>query len=164
MIDAIEKAISYVDMYMLNAHEINIPKNGGARIEHPEYSLRAVRESLVNAVIHRDWFVNGGNIMVEMYRGRVIIKSPGELPKGVTLKNMSSICQRRNHLLADLLIKAGYGEKAGTGIGKMINYCRELDSPDPVFESDGWVNVTFYPSPRSDVAYSKQKETCGHSS
>ena len=153
MIEAVEEMLYVLRIYMLNAHEINVEKNGGARIEHPEYSAAAVREAMVNAIIHRDWLREGGTIMAEMFRGRLEIKSPGGLIGGVTTQNMSKRCERRNHLLADLFARAGYGEKAGTGVKKMIAFCREIGSSEPLFEADTWVNVTFYSSPLSSLKH-----------
>ena len=55
--------------------------------------------------------------MVEIYDDRVSIVSPGGVPKGITKENFGKRSIARNPIIADLLRRAHYIEKAGTGIG-----------------------------------------------
>ena len=57
--------------------------------------------------------------MVEIYDDRVSIVSPGGVPKGITKENFGKRSIARNPIIADLLRRAHYIEKAGTGIGRM---------------------------------------------
>ena len=57
---------------------------GLRRQDIPEYPTRALREAITNAVMHRDWFLEGVNVFVEIYTDRIEILSPGSLPKGLT--------------------------------------------------------------------------------
>ena len=78
--------------------------------------MEAVREALLNAVMHRDWYLTGANVHVEILADRLEIKSPGRFPEGVTLETLGQAAVRRNPLVADLLARAGLVERAGTGI------------------------------------------------
>ena len=47
------------------------------RIEKPDYSERVVLEAIVNALIHRDWLMQGSEVHIDMYNNRCEISSPG---------------------------------------------------------------------------------------
>ncbi|MGH7340555.1 MAG: ATP-binding protein, partial [Candidatus Rokuibacteriota bacterium] len=69
----------------------------------PEYPMKALREAITNAVMHRDWFIHGANIFVELYTDRIEVSSPGGLFKGMTIADLGHKSIRRNALIADLL-------------------------------------------------------------
>jgi ATP-dependent DNA helicase RecG len=112
-----------------------------------EYPMKALREAITNAMMHRDWFVDGANVFVEIFSDRIEVSSPGGLPKGMTLSDLGHKSVRRNALLADLLHRIGFIEKAGTGIGRIRDEARAQGCPDPRFEETGFVTATFYPNP-----------------
>lgn len=112
-----------------------------------EYPMRAVREAITNAVMHRDWFVEGANVFVEIYTDRIEISSPGVLPAGMTLADLGHKSIRRNALIADLLHRIDFIEKAGTGIGRIRDEARAEGCPEPSFEVTGFVTATFFPNP-----------------
>jgi ATP-dependent DNA helicase RecG len=58
------------------------------RHDIPEYPMKALREAIINAVMHRDWFMDGANVFVELYTDRIEVVSPGGLPKGMTLADL----------------------------------------------------------------------------
>jgi ATP-dependent DNA helicase RecG len=70
-------------------------------------------------VAHRDYFEKGANVMVEMFDDRIEITSPGGLPKGLRPEDFGKKSVLRNPNIANLLHRAGYIEKMGTGINKM---------------------------------------------
>lgn len=109
-------------------------------LEIPELALR---EAVVNAVCHRDYFEKGANVMVEIYDDRVEITNPGGLPK--TLKpedfGKKSVC--RNSVIASLLLRSEYIEKMGTGISRIKEALKETNCPAPVFEFDTFFTMTF---------------------
>ena len=139
----IEDALRFVERNTRTAYRIE----GLRRQNIPEYPPNAVREAITNAVMHRDWFFEGANVFVEIYTDRIEISSPGRLPKGLTLADLGEKSIRRNPLVSDLLHRIDFIEKAGTGIRRIRNEARELDCPEPVFEADSFVTVTFRPNP-----------------
>ncbi|MXW48045.1 MAG: hypothetical protein F4Z97_05350 [Gammaproteobacteria bacterium] len=66
--------------------------------------------------MHRDWFLDGANVFVEIYDDRIEVVSPGTLPKELTLADLGHKSVRRNTLIADMLHRIGFIEKAGSGI------------------------------------------------
>lgn len=109
--------------------------------------MKALREAIINAVMHRDWFMEGANVFVEIYTDRIEISSPGGLPKGMKLSDLGHKSVRRNALIADLLHRIDFIEKAGTGIKRIRDEARAQGCPEPVFEETGFVTATFFPNP-----------------
>ena len=106
-----------------------------------------MREAITNAVMHRDWFVDGANVFVELYTDRIEVISPGGLPKGMTLADLGRKSIRRNALIADLLHRIDFIEKAGTGIRRIRDEVREQGCPEPEFETNGFFTAIFRPNP-----------------
>ena len=97
--------------------------------------------------MHRDWFVDGANVFVEIYTDRIEVVSPGSLPWGMSLADLGNKSVRRNALVADLLHRIDFIEKAGTGIRRIRNETRAQGCPDPEFEDNGFFTTTFRPNP-----------------
>ena len=98
-------------------------------------------------VMHRDWFFDGASVFVEIYTDRIEVVSPGSLPKGVTLADLGRKSVRRNALVSDLLHRIDFVEKAGTGIRRIRDEASAQDCPEPQFEANSFVTVTFRPNP-----------------
>jgi ATP-dependent DNA helicase RecG len=91
--------------------------------------------------------MEGANVFVEIYTDRIEISSPGGLPKGMKLSDLGHKSVRRNALIADLLHRIDFIEKAGTGIKRIRDEARAQGCPEPVFEETGFVTATFFPNP-----------------
>jgi len=77
IVSDIEDAMRFIERNTRTAYRIE-----GLRRENiPEYPIRALREAITNAVMHRDWFVDGANVFVEIYTDRIEVISPGGLPR-----------------------------------------------------------------------------------
>jgi len=103
----------------------------------------ALREAVVNAVCHRDYFKKGARVMVEIYDDRVEILSPGGVCKGVTRENFGTISITRNPIIASMFYRIGYIEQMGTGIMRMKNATKEANVAAPEFEFSGFFKVAF---------------------
>ena len=90
-----------------------------ARKEIPELPYEALREALINAVVHRDYFEKGANVIVEIFADRIEITNPGGLVKGLTPENFGKISMLRNPGIANLFQRIDYIEKMGTGIERI---------------------------------------------
>ena len=112
-------------------------------LEIPELALR---EAVVNAVCHRDYFEKGANVMVEIYDDRLEITNPGGLPKTLKPKDFGKKSVCRNSIIASLLLRADYIEKMGTGINRIKKALKEANCPEPQFEYDTFFTLGF---PRS---------------
>ena len=139
----IENALRFIERNTRTAYRIE----GLKRQNIPEYPMKALREAITNAVMHRDWFFDGANVFVEIYTDRIEVVSPGSLPKGVTLADLGRKSVRRNALVSDLLHRIDFVEKAGTGIRRIRDEASAQDCPEPQFEANSFVTVTFRPNP-----------------
>lgn len=139
----IQDAMRFIERNTRTAWRIE----GLRREDVPEYPMKALREAITNAVMHRDWFMEGANVFVEIYTDRIEISSPGGLPKGMKLSDLGHKSIRRNALIADLLHRIEFIEKAGTGIKRIRDEARAQGCPEPRFEETGFFTATFYPNP-----------------
>jgi ATP-dependent DNA helicase RecG len=148
----IEDALRFIERNTRTAYRIERLK----RENIPEYPMKALREAITNAVMHRDWFIEGANVFVEIYTDRIEVVSPGSLPKGMTLADLGSKSVRRNALIADLLHRIDFIEKAGTGIKRIRDEARGGGYPEPVWEANGFVTTIFRPNPEVRTAAEAQ--------
>ena len=79
------------------------------------FNERATREVLLNAVSHRN-YQYGGSIFVIQYQDRLVVKSPGGFPFGITVENIIDKQSPRNRRIAELLSKCGLVERSGQGM------------------------------------------------
>lgn len=88
---------------------------GGRLRRKRAFPVDEVRESIVNAVAHRDYAREGTDIEVSLYRDRLEVTSPGRLPNGVTVEKMREGVVRvaRNELIKEILRDYGYIEHYG---------------------------------------------------
>ncbi|MDL1978616.1 MAG: hypothetical protein LWX52_11070 [Deltaproteobacteria bacterium] len=84
---------------------------------------------------------------LRLYTDRIEVISPGGLPKGMTLADLGRKSIRRNALIADLLHRIEFIEKAGTGIRRIRDEVREQGCPEPEFETNGFFTAIFRPNP-----------------
>jgi ATP-dependent DNA helicase RecG len=100
-----------------------------------DYPLEAIRESIINAVCHRDYTMPS-NTEVRIYDDRLTIWNPGGLPLGITMDDLfkphGSVL--RNKGIGAVLYDMGLIEQWGSGIGKILNLCSLADIPEPHFE------------------------------
>ncbi len=118
---------------------------GMHRIEKGEYPLAAIREMLLNALIHRNYM--GAPIQIRVYDDKISIWNEGILPAGLTsaaLKRSHS-SRPRNLIIADVAFKGGYIDAWGRGTIKILDTCKEAGLPEPeIIEQDGGMLVTLY--------------------
>lgn len=105
------------------------------RVDEPSYPPTAIREALINALIHRDYTIRGGAISVAMYDDRLEIWSDGTLSTDMSFENLwvRHLSKPRNALIADIFYIRKLFEEWGRGTLKIIEQCREMGHPDPEF-------------------------------
>lgn len=94
--------------------------DGLRRIDHADYPEEAMREALVNAVVHRDYDYSG-SIIINIYDDRMEFISLGGLVKGLTLADIrGGVSQPRNAVIANVFYRLELIESYGTGIQKIM--------------------------------------------
>ena len=97
-----------------------------------EYPLEAIREAIINAIIHRDYLVLGSDIKLAIFDDWLEIISPGPLPETITVENLGSgRSETRNRVLAPIFKNLRLIEAQGTGIQKIKH---EIDEEYPEIE------------------------------
>jgi len=124
-----------------NAH-VALVTGGLAEGEVEVLPFGAVREALVNAVMHRDWD-RSGPILVDHAEAELVVHSPGPFLEGVSERTVLTAPSRtRNPLLGDVLRSLRVAEREGTGVDRMfIELVRLGHSPPSFSERDGGVRV-----------------------
>jgi predicted HTH transcriptional regulator len=135
--ELIDQAVSFV-MSRINAKVSDRDKTVLADVEL-ELPLQAVTEAIVNAVCHRDYTSNG-SVQVMLFKDRLEIWNPGQLPYGLTVKMLKTRHPSRpaNPLLARPMYLYGSIEQVGTGTEMIVEKCIEqgLRTPDFVQEEN----------------------------
>lgn len=109
---------------------------GLQRIEKDEYPVAAVREILLNALVHRDYM--SSFIQVRIYDDKLWVWNSGKLPEDISLESLRRVhsSHPRNPLIADVCFKGGYIDSWGRGTLKIINSCLEAGLPEPKIAED----------------------------
>lgn len=121
---------------------------GMRREEHSDYPYKAVREVLVNALIHRDYQIIGTEVHVDMFDDRMEIISPGGMFNGGRIQDMDlnhipSV--RRNEVISDIFGRLSYMDRRGSGIGRIVHsYMGGMKKP--VFYSDEFMFSVVLPN------------------
>jgi ATP-dependent DNA helicase RecG len=102
-----------------------------------DYPLPAIREALLNALIHRDYFNNTVQTQVKIFDDHIRFHNPGHLPEGVTIDMIlkEHYSYHRNPKVADIFYRAGLVERYGSGIERIITAFRSAGMPVPTFVS-----------------------------
>ena len=112
------------------------------------YPVDALRETIVNALGHRDW-TQYEQIEIVRYAGRLEVTSPGALQNSMTVEKMIA-GQRspRNSLIVEVLRDYGYADARGMGIRKkVIPLLKEHNGTEPHFQAtEDYLKVTLYES------------------
>ena len=114
----------------------------GPRKETWEIPLSVFKESIINALSHRDYYEQGASIMIEMYDDRVEITNPGDLPS-VVARNFGRRSLSRNPLIFGLFTRMHLVEHVGSGIPRMRKDMLDAGLPEPIFETGGMFTVIF---------------------
>ena len=113
------------------------------REERPELPEEALRETVVNALAHRD-YRSTANVQVYVFKDRIEVVSPGGLPAGMTEADLGTKSVPRNPLLFSMLYRMEVVEHIGSGIRRIRELCREYGVDEPIIEvSDSWVTTIF---------------------
>lgn len=121
-----------------------ISYKGLERLEPLEYPEPALREAILNAIIHKNY--SGTYIFLRVYDDRLYIWNPGGLPEELSIEELKSdhSSYPRNRNIANVFFKAGYIESWGRGINKIIEACIEAGLPEPVIkEEQGGFSIMF---------------------
>ena len=102
-----------------------------------DYPLEALREAVINALIHKD-YLSTAEIQIKIYDDRLWIWNPGKLPKQLTIESLKTEHSSfpKNPLIASVFYYAGFIERWGSGTKRMIDLCKVQGLPEPEFKEE----------------------------
>jgi predicted HTH transcriptional regulator len=149
-VPAIEEAVAFVRKYLAREAVIGEVR----RADRWTLPAAALREAIINAVVHADYSQRGAPIRLALFDDRLEIENPGLLPFGLTVEDLwQGVSRLRNRVIGRVFKELGLIEQWGSGIQRMASACREAGLPAPVFEEIGArFRVTLSVLPRQSVA------------
>ena len=151
--EQVKEACKFVERNM-RVYAIKAPN----RIETPQFSMNAVFEAVVNAVVHRDYSVYGSKIRLHLFTDRLEIFSPGTIPNTMTIESLSERQSARNELLSTLLARCPMNvnaigsqrsyimDKRGEGVPIIITESEKLSGRKPEYQliDDAELKLTIF--------------------
>ena len=126
-----------IDAYKFMYDNINLRMNHGfikkdtTRVDFDSYPKRSLFEAIINSLVHKDYYIEGSAIYVDMFKDRLVISSPGspygkdELKKTYNLNTFAS--KRRNELISNIFVLCHAMEAKGTGFEKIMEDYKDQD-------------------------------------
>jgi ATP-dependent DNA helicase RecG len=138
LFDIVEEVMKFVRLYAKVAYRFT----GRPQRENIyEYPFDAIREAVINSVMHKYYFEHGHNNILRFLPDRIRIENYWQKPAHFVL---GKTVFRRNHIIADLFAKIHFGEKMGTGFERIREVCKKENAPFPEIEFDeNYFYVTF---------------------
>lgn len=122
--------------------------DGMKRIEVADYPVVAIREAIVNAIIHRDYQIAGSEIHIDMFDNRVEITSPGGMIDGSFIQDLDITkisSMRRNRVISDIFNRLHLMERRGSGLTRIFESYNDLEVK-PSFTSDNSFFKVVFPN------------------
>lgn len=120
----IVQSIKNICEFIFQRMNHSLQKTDMGRVNIDAYPKRAVFEGVINAIAHRDYFLDGTQIQIDMFRDRLEISSPGSFYRGAeigrTYDLSNIISKRRNEIICAVLVACNVMEAAGTGFDKIV--------------------------------------------
>lgn len=138
LFEIVEEVMKFVRLYAKVAYRFT----GKPRRENVyEYPFEAIREAVINSVMHKNYFEHGHNNILRFLPDRIRIENYWQKPPNFVL---GKTVFRRNHIIADLFARIHFGEKMGTGFERIKEVCKKENAPFPEIEfNENYFNVTF---------------------
>jgi ATP-dependent DNA helicase RecG len=154
---AVEDVIVFLRKHMSREAVIGAVK----RTDLWTFPIVAIREAIVNAIVHADYSQHGSPIRVALYDDRLEIENPGLLLPGLTIEDIQkSISKLRNRVLGRVFQELGLVEHWGSGIQRMTAACHDRGLDNPQFEEIGThFRVTLSAIRRHAPAIDKRDQT-----
>lgn len=149
LLKQVNEAFEYIDLY----NKTRATFEGLMRKDERDYPIEAIREALLNAVVHREYSF-GASTLINIYEDRIEFISLGGVVAGLSMGAiMLGVSQSRNERLANIFYRLHLIEAYGTGIQKiMLNY--EKEENKPIFKSEVGAFQVILPN----IHYQKEKD------
>lgn len=129
----VDEIIAFIKKHLMVEYIIT---GAPQRTERFDYPLDAIREIVINMIVHRDYRDSSSSI-IKIFDDRIEFFNPGKLYGGITIDDLLSgnySSKTRNKLIARAFKEVGLIEKYGSGIRRVLNICEEYGVKQPKFE------------------------------
>ena len=133
LLDQIEIAIDFIKKHLMT--EFIITGNPQRTVKY-DYPLEAIREIVINMIVHRD-YRDSGNSIIKIFDDRIEFFNPGKLYDDITIEKLQSgnySSRARNRAIARAFKETGIIERYGSGISRIKNECKAHGVIKPKFE------------------------------
>ncbi len=131
---AIDEVMEFVKKHAMHGIEIKGTRN----TETWNLPLTAIREAIINAVVHADYAQQGAPIRLAIFDDRIEIENPGLLLFGLTIDEIKrGVSKLRNRSIGQIFYRLGLIERWGSGIKRIIDSCKDSGFAEPFFEEIG---------------------------
>lgn len=131
---AVDEAMDFVKKHAMRTLKIDETRHA----EQWSSPLIAVREAIINAIVHADYSQHGSPIRISIFDDRLEIENPGLLPFGLTMDDLwQGVSKLRNRTIGRVFNALGFIERWGSGIQRMAAACREGGFADPQLQEIG---------------------------
>ena len=153
---ALDEAINFIQRNTRMGAEIT----GLQRKDIPEYPPNAVREALVNAIVHTNYAIKGNYITVAIFNDRIEFTNPGGLLFGLTLdRALAGVSRIRNRVIAKVFHHLKWIEQWGRGLQLIVDECIKAGMAEPKFEEIGnQFRVTLYSEKKREAVQDESAE------
>lgn len=144
------KAVDEIANYIYNLYPRRVVIDGMMRLNVEPMPLVAIREGLLNAVVHRKYDSYQSFVAVNIYANYLEIVNSGKLPNGVTLESLKNTHRSvlRNPDIANAFYQLRYIEMAGSGTLRILEECRRNKCEEPVWSEENECVVLTFPKVR----------------
>jgi ATP-dependent DNA helicase RecG len=142
LFEQVEKTIDAIKKHLNVKYEIK----DIVRKDIWDYPLEAIREAVINALVHRD-YLSTAEIQIKIYDDKIWIWNPGKLPQQLKVEDLKKEHSSfpRNPIIANVFYLAGFIERWGYGTKRMVELCKEQGIPEPEYiEEMGGFSVYFF--------------------
>ncbi len=134
----------------------DFPSESLTRDVRPQYPFNAIREGLVNALVHRDYASYSGSVSLYVYPNRIEIWNSGSLPEGIRARDLHRESHRSvlvNPDISHIFYLHELMERVGRGTYMIVKECKRLGAKSPSWSQEGGgVQLTIYASTGTDIS------------
>jgi ATP-dependent DNA helicase RecG len=155
----LEQSVNFI---MRNCRQRTVINSQGQRADMPEYPLVAVREAVLNALIHRDYsvYTESKPVRIEMFADRMEITSAGGIYGRTPVEKLGyDSPETRNSTITRILETLHISENRFSGIPTIRQEMKKASLPEPVFKDDGKEFKTIF---YNDLSLQAASETAAH--
>lgn len=154
-------AVDEVPKFIMRNTRLSAEIHSIRRKDISEYPPIAIREALINALVHCDYSITGSRIQIAIFNNRLEVQNPGMLPFGFTLEDLKSGVSRvRNRVIVRVFNELNLMEEWGSGYKRIVEACNAGGYPEPEWQELGaTLRVTFHSHTTTVLKPKEQEDT-----